>query len=309
MQTPTIIQIKDQTVRTHGLKYSPKLYILLARERSKNMKKPFICLTSLLLIFCLSSVVIFASCQNKDKSKIEETSSEELSSLESGEIDGTEHLSPEEPTEIPTTEVTTEEITEAPTEAKTEETTTVQTEKETEEPTEPPKPIESLKYTSYGNGTCAVSGIGTCKDTYIIIPEKSPEGDIVTAIEEKAFYGNTDIKAVYIPSTVSFIGKYAFGGCSSIVYISVDKGSNNFKDIDGVLYTKDETRLILFPSASKNPEITISLAVKIIDDMAFVQCDSLKSIKYAGTFNNWSNIDIGDSNAGLYSASITFAAH
>ena len=34
----------------------------------------------------------------------------------------------------------------------------------------PTKGLEALNFTSNGNGTCYVSGIGTCKDTDIVIP-------------------------------------------------------------------------------------------------------------------------------------------
>ena len=45
---------------------------------------------------------------------------------------------------------------------------------------EEPKYSEGLKFTSNGDGTCSVSGIGTCTDTEIVIPPVSPMGDAVT---------------------------------------------------------------------------------------------------------------------------------
>ena len=45
-----------------------------------------------------------------------------------------------------------------------------------------------LEFTSNGDGTCYVSGIGEqAIATHIIIPEKSPEGDKVTGIGNWAF--------------------------------------------------------------------------------------------------------------------------
>ena len=169
--------------------------------------------------------------------------------------------------------------------------------------TEPPR---SLKYFSYDNGTCAVSGIGDCTDVYVIIPERSPSGDIVIAIDDKAFFNNTNIKAVQIPSTVMTIGEQAFAGCSSLVYISVSENNKAFSELSGVLYSKDKTKLILFPTANPSTEITISVKVTEICDMAFFSSPALKQIKYGGTVQDWSKIKLGEKNYGLYSASVTF---
>ena len=38
-----------------------------------------------------------------------------------------------------------------------------------------------LLYTSNSDGTCYVSGIGTCTDTDIVIPDISPAGDVVAS--------------------------------------------------------------------------------------------------------------------------------
>ena len=111
-----------------------------------------------------------------------------------------EHSSPIKADETETTvetDIKTEETTEATTETETEAET--ETETETEKAPEPIV-VKSLKFTSYGNGTCTVSGIGDITDPCVIIPERSPEGDIVTSIDAAAFYGNKTIKTVQIPS-------------------------------------------------------------------------------------------------------------
>jgi hypothetical protein len=179
---------------------------------------------------------------------------------------------------------------------------------ETEEETETEaEPKESLRFTSYGNGTCAVSGIGSCTDTCIIIPTKSPDGDIVTTIEAKAFYGNSDIKVVEIPSTVTSIEDSAFGECSSLAYISVDKASKAFTDIGGVLYSADLTRIISYPAASGAASISIPKSVKRIEPMAFYGCDMLKTVVYEGDLHEWGKIDIGEMNYGLFTAALSYS--
>ena len=183
------------------------------------------------------------------------------------------------------------------------ETTDPTYEEETEQETTPPV-IPTLEFTSLGNGTCAVTGIGTVTASYVVIPQKSPDGDVVAEIGEKAFYACDFIRAVEIPSTVSVIGDMAFADCSELVYIAVDESNKMFTDLGGVLYSSDMTRIVAYPSASGAASITIPETVTVISPMAFYNCDALKTINFEGSFDKWSKIIIGDMNYSLYTASI-----
>lgn len=217
-----------------------------------------------------------------------------------GTLEGPEHLSPSE-----TSEQTTEESFELTTTIE-EETTEVTTQEETTVKEETSEPMPSLEYESFGNGTCAVVGIGTYTDSYLTIPEKSPEGHIVIAIAEKAFYGNSYIRAVEIPSTISSIGELAFANCSQLVYLSVDDANMMFTDIGGVLYNVDASMLICYPSASSSATLDIPSSVNTICTMAFYGCENLKQINYSGSLEDWEKIDIKEKNYGLYTAAISF---
>lgn len=204
----------------------------------------------------------------------------------------------------------TEKETKAPTETETldigdylagEETST---EEETTTEAPPTTIVRELAFESNGNGTCTLIGIGNITDTCIVIPEKSSAGDVVTSIADNAFYGNTKINTVQIPSTVTSIGTKAFGGCTSIVYISVNNANTSFKDIDGVLYSKNGDTLIHYPAQKGNEVLSIPKSVTKICDMAFYNCSSLRKISFGGSMADWSKILIGEMNYGLYSASV-----
>ena len=244
----------------------------------------------IILALLLLVLVVSSSCSSN-------TPEDHQNITETGTVKFPEQLSPKEPSEN------------AENELETTAGALVATDDETEIETEATKveaPKESLRFTSYGNGTCAVSGIGSCTDSCIVIPNKSPDGDIVTTIEEKAFYGNGDIKVVEIPSTVSGIGKMAFAECSSLVYISVDKSNQSFTDVGGVLYSADLTRIISYPAASGATGISIPKTVKLIEPMAFYGCDTLKTVFYEGSLHDWGRIDIGDMNYGLFTAALSY---
>ena len=78
-----------------------------------------------------------------------------------------------------------------------------------------------LAFQSNGDGTCTVSGIGTCTDTDLVIPKTSPDGDAVTGVKQKAFAGCTKLKAVTVPDSVTSIGAGAFSGCSTLESITL----------------------------------------------------------------------------------------
>lgn len=50
-----------------------------------------------------------------------------------------------------------------------------------------PTPSEGLEFTSNGDGTCMVTGIGTCTDDVLVIPSVSDAGETVTGIDSNAF--------------------------------------------------------------------------------------------------------------------------
>lgn len=200
-------------------------------------------------------------------------------------------------------------------------TTTKGNEETPDEPDDDPvddPSSEGLLFTSNGDGTCSLDGIGTCKDTFIIIPTMSPDGDIVVEIADNAFkncnkikgveiastikkigtyafYGST-IRSITIPSTIKEIGNYAFAGCKYLEEIEVESGNANYSSSSGVLYNKDGSKLITYPAGKTDNFVVISRDVTEIANMAFYKCTSIKKVTYHGTSASWKYVEIGAGN-------------
>ena len=177
---------------------------------------------------------------------------------------------------------------------------------------------EGLLFSSNGDGTCSLDGIGDCKDTFIIVPTMSPDGDIVVEISANAFkncnkikgielaetiesigtyafYGST-IRSITIPSTVEEIGNYAFAGCKYLEEIEVEAGNSNYSSSSGVLYNEDGSCLIAYPAGKTDNFVIISKDVTEIANMAFYKCTSIKKVTYHGTSASWKYVEIGAGN-------------
>jgi len=78
--------------------------------------------------------------------------------------------------------------------------------------------------------TCTVTGIGTCTSKDIVIPEYI-DGLHVTAIDEKAFYGNTSMTSIILPNSVKEIGDKAFSACSALTKVTMSDGAELGDDV------------------------------------------------------------------------------
>src|SRR5688572_21757558 len=95
--------------------------------------------------------------------------------------------------------------------------------------------------------------------------------DGVISIEESALEGCISLKNVHIPASVAYIeGGYrdgfalttaAFEGCTRLTAISVDPANAFYNSVDGVLFSKDQTKLIRYP-AGKVGHYTIPQGVQ-----------------------------------------------
>ena len=112
------------------------------------------------------------------------------------------------------------------------------------------------------------------KKAEVVIP------DGVTSIKggflKGAFRGCKTVTKVIIPDSVTSIGEWAFS--ASISLIIVDENNQNYKSIDGNLYTKDGTTLVQYATSKKDASFVIPSSVTNIASHAFSNCKSLANV-------------------------------
>ena len=98
----------------------------------------------------------------------------------------------------------------------------------------------------------------------------------VTSIKKISFEGCNNVTKIYISKNVEDIEGGAIDSLSSLSDIEVSEENNNYCDIEGVLYSKDETTIVKYPEGRGN--YTIPDGVTRIGDNAFSVCSNLTKI-------------------------------
>lgn len=111
--------------------------------------------------------------------------------------------------------------------------------------------------------------------------EKINLGNGVRKLGVAAFKNCMSIQSITIPKNVQKIGYNVAYCCDKLAAYHVDEQNENYCDIDGVLYTKDKSKLVIYPKGKKLTDqiYTVDPACKEIEGMAFDDAAGLKEIK------------------------------
>lgn len=125
----------------------------------------------------------------------------------------------------------------------------------------------------------------------------------VTSLGEGAFANCNNLEKIIISANINLIKDSVFIGCDNLKEITVDSKNTNYCSVNGVLFNKDKSELIAFPS-DKTGNYSIPNGVVKIADYAFYRCTGLESVSIPNTVKT-----IGDSAfyecSGLKSVSIS----
>ena len=154
---------------------------------------------------------------------------------------------------------------------------------------------------SVSDGEATITGVDKSISGDIVIPS-TLGGYPVTSIGVQAFLSCTSVKSIVIPDSVISIGTMAFTFCKSLESITIGKGvtsiggmtftyCSNLKSItvdsdntafssdeNGILFNKDKTKIIQYPTADTRKSYVISDSVTDIGWGAFAFCKNLENL-------------------------------
>ncbi len=146
----------------------------------------------------------------------------------------------------------------------------------------------NISWTLDDNGTLTISGNGAIaegafSDLYDFTESSSIKKVIikngVTGIGDSAFYECSSLTSISIPASVTSIADYVFSGCFNLATITVNANNKHYSsDEHGVLFNKNKTNLVQYPTGNTRVSYTIPSSVTKIDDWAFSYCSNLTSV-------------------------------
>lgn len=88
----------------------------------------------------------------------------------------------------------------------------------------------------------------------------------------------SELIGIYISDGITEIDEEVFGPCTSLEKIFVDPQNPEYCSLDGILFTKNKTKLIAYPSGRSDTSYIIPDGVTGIGDYAFTFCASLAGV-------------------------------
>jgi len=135
---------------------------------------------------------------------------------------------------------------------------------------------EGLSFTLNEDGAgYSVSGIGTCKDTELFIPDVY-EGKPVTSIAGSAFEDCEKLVSVTIPGSVTIIGNKAFSGCAGLTQVTIPEGVISIGKF-------------AFCDCAGLTEVTIPASVDSIGEAAFANCSGIAALSVSAGNQKYSS--------------------
>lgn len=148
--------------------------------------------------------------------------------------------------------------------------------------------IESLKADVEVNMVCSPASSTDKKPNIVdgVLYKWMAEGDAVLPdeviyIAPLAFEGANQMTSLTLNSKVKGIGDRAFLFCTAMTKFVVPEANESFSTIEGVLYSKDQTKLIAYPAGLTADSYTLGAKVSAIEPGAFLTPMHLKAVEVA----------------------------
>lgn len=133
---------------------------------------------------------------------------------------------------------------------------------------------EKITSVDFGNSLkyIGIAAFGFTDLSSVSLPES------VVSLSYSSFACCKSLETFSIGKNVSDIGLYIFDSCYSLREINVSPENENYLSENGVLFSKDKTRLLKFPSASELTDFEVPRSVGTIMEYTFERCPNLKTL-------------------------------
>ncbi len=109
--------------------------------------------------------------------------------------------------------------------------------------------------------------------------------DSVTEIRRLSFGNCTSLETIYFGKSLEIIGESAIWRCEALEYIKLSEENKFFSSIDGILYNKDSTVLMLAPVGIRGT-VQIPDSVELISEYAFCECNKIEKVIFGENLKN-----------------------
>jgi len=141
----------------------------------------------------------------------------------------------------------------------------------------------SVEYASVEGGLVLRKYNGASSDTRLVIPDTAADGSgderPVVALEEFSLSNALYLEELCVGANVRDIHPWAVTNCQALRSIEADPDNPYFTSVDGVLYSRDMTRLVLCPNMNSE-RFAIPESVTAIAENAFYKCKNLLEVTF-----------------------------
>lgn len=125
----------------------------------------------------------------------------------------------------------------------------------------------NVSYQVEANNEVTITGIIDIEAVSLDIPNEI-NGRKVTKIANQAFASRIYLETIYIPKNIKEIAPNAFASTYRLTSINVDSANTEYTSVNGILFSKDMTELVCYPTKA-GTSYTIPASVKKIGNYAF----------------------------------------
>ena len=102
--------------------------------------------------------------------------------------------------------------------------------------------------------------------------------DSLTSITNSAFSRCYKLDNISLPASVTSIASSAFVYCTNLYNLTIDEANTVYEVEDGIIYTKDNSTLIMLAPMATRKEVTIREGVKSLGEASLSMCTSMTTL-------------------------------